>query len=173
MNQFEIALRFWELHREIIMETPKNEWAVDPYAWDEYIDLTPIERALWDDIRQTTSVFYPQWPEAGFFLDFANPRAKVCLECDGKQFHKNKEKDACRDAILAELGWAVYRFPGWQCFTEYDEDENELGEAFQRLDRITKVHKIRRDKKCLDLTYESGMNLYMQDLSERRGAVYA
>ena len=102
MNQFELAKHFWSQHRKTILAAPKNEWAVDPYAWSEWIRLTPIEEALWTDIRQANSVFYPQWPEAGYFLDFANPKAKVALECDGAAYHQDKEKDA----RAAQAAWA-------------------------------------------------------------------
>lgn len=169
MNQWEVAKWFWDKHRERILAAPKNEWAVDPYAWSEWIQLTPIEEALWTDIRQTNSVFYPQWPEAGFFLDFANPRAKVAIECDGAAWHTDKEKDARRDEKLRGLGWSVYRFPGWQCKTDFDEESGTPGEAYQRIDRIARAHKLRRDGRRLDLTMEDGLRDLLTCLLEANG----
>jgi very-short-patch-repair endonuclease len=169
VNQFEIAKWFWGRHRAQILAGPKDEWVIDPYAWGEFIRMTPIEEWLWADIRQTNSVFYPQWPEAGFFLDFANPRAKVCIECDGKEFHKDKEKDERRDAKLRDLGWSVYRFPGWLCRTESDEETGEPGEAYQILDRISRRHRIRRDGKRLDVTLLDGMKALLTDIMAANG----
>lgn len=169
LNPWVAAKWFYDQHRAKIMAAPKDEWAIDPYAWSEYIHLTPIEEALWTDIRQTNSIFYPQWPEAGFYLDFANPRAKVCLECDGKQWHQDKEKDARRDAKLRDLGWSIYRFPGWQCKTDFDEETGEAGEAFQRLERISMRHKIRRDGRRLDLTIDDGLRQLIADICEANG----
>lgn len=164
MNQFEVALRFWAMHRERIEAGPRDEWVVDPYAWGEYIRMTPIEEWLWADIRQTNSVFYPQWPEAGFFLDFANPAAKVALECDGAAFHQDKEKDARRDAKLKEAGWEVYRFPGWLCRTESDEETGAPGEAYQLIDAISRHHRIRRDGKRHDKTLFDGMKALLDHM---------
>jgi very-short-patch-repair endonuclease len=76
--------------------------------------FTPIESAAWQDIRQACLPLWPQLPVGRFFVDFGNPVAKVALECDGAQFH-NAEKDAARDAELSEMGWFVYRAPGWRC----------------------------------------------------------
>lgn len=169
MNQWEIAKQFWEPHRDRILAGPKNEWVVDPYSWDGFIQLTPIEEWLWTDIRQANAVFYPQWPEAGFFLDFANPRAKVALECDGAAWHMDKEKDWRRDEKLRALGWSIYRFPGWQCRTEFDEETGQLGEAFVRIDRIARAHKLRRDGGRLDLTIQDGLQDLLTCILEANG----
>lgn len=170
MNQWDIAKEFWSWHRKEILAGPKNEWVIDPYAWEPWITLTPIEEGLWTDIRQANAVFYPQWPEAGFFLDFANPKARVALECDGKHWHTDKEKDARRDAKLRERGWVVYRFPGWQCMTEFDEETGEVGEAFQRVDRIARFHGLRRDGRKFDLTLEDGMREMLQHIVDMNEA---
>jgi len=108
-----------------IMGAPKYFYGIDPYAWDEgrgIIRFTPIEQAIWNDIRTTDIVMYPQFPACGFFLDFANPRAKVAIECDGRAYH-DKEKDAARDGALAHSGWTIYRITGSDCVKNGTEDE--------------------------------------------------
>jgi len=62
-------------------------------------------------------VAYPQWPVGRFFVDFANPVAKVAIECDGKAFH-DVERDAKRQGEIEAMGWAVYRFTGRECNVE-------------------------------------------------------
>lgn len=148
MNRWEAIKQFYEVFENEILSSPSDEWAIPAYSWDCVVGLmTPIEDALWHDIREANAVFYPQWPVAGFFVDFANPVAKVILECDGKEFHKDKEKDRARDAKLRELGWTIYRFPGWLCFTQFDDEEMKSGEARQRIDEICRAHPVQRNKK--------------------------
>ena len=147
MNRWGAIKNFYAVNEKTIMESPSWDWAIPPYSWDDVTGLmTPIEDALWHDIREANAVFYPQWPVAGFFVDFANPVAKVALECDGREFHKDKAKDAARDAKLAELGWSVYRFPGWLCFTRFDDETMRVGEARKYLDEICAMHRVQRKK---------------------------
>lgn len=131
MNQFEAALYFYGHYRETILAAPRNEWAIDAYSWEPYIRMTPIEACLWGDIREANAVFYPQWPESGFFLDFANPVAKVAIECDGRAFHLDRAKDAARDDKLGALGWKVFRISGSDCMTDYDDETREEGYAMR------------------------------------------
>ncbi len=92
-------------------------WA-DPYSrsfnWNEY--FSPIEEATWHVIRGCGKVpMYPQYPVDKYFVDFGNPVTKIAIECDGKEWHKDKEKDEKRDKVLAEAGWIVYRISGRDC----------------------------------------------------------
>ena len=48
-----------------------------------------------------------------YFIDFADPVLKIGIECDGKQH--DKEKDSIRDKNLIELGWKIFRIPGYKC----------------------------------------------------------
>jgi very-short-patch-repair endonuclease len=86
----------------------------DPYRLDFTRDMTPIERAVWCDLRCAQLPFYPQIPALNYFLDFADPFKQIAIECDGKDWH-DPEKDAKRDARLREIGWTIYRIPGWKC----------------------------------------------------------
>lgn len=134
-----------------IMAAGRNEWGCDAYAWDEgFISLTPIEEWLWADIRANDAVMYPQYPVGRVFVDFANPVAKVAIECDGAAYHTDKAKDAARDAGLHQLGWTVYRFPGWLCATDSHPETGALGEAHKRLAAICERHGISRDSRTDD-----------------------
>jgi hypothetical protein len=81
--------------------------------------FTPIEEAAWQDIRCMGLPLWPQLPVGRFMLDFGNPVLKVGLECDGARFH-NAVRDAARDQALAQMGWRIYRAPGWQCMRDWD-----------------------------------------------------
>lgn len=125
---FERIAAFYRRHERKIMSEP-TDWGIDPYAWDHEagITFTPIESALWADIRAEDLVFYPQYPVGRFFVDFGNPAHKIAIECDGRAWHVDKEKDRARDARLHALGWSVYRISGSACLTVAEEGEDEQG----------------------------------------------
>jgi len=133
----------------------RDEWVMDPYAWDHDagISLSPIEQALWHDIREADVVLYPQFPVGRFFVDFGNPAAKVAIECDGVQWHLDWHADSERQAAIEARGWKVYRIVGRDCFKvgslTHDSDGIErwdAGPARSLIDRITRDHHIRRHR---------------------------
>lgn len=88
---------------------------------DPYIDglanyLTPIESALWTDIRTVGHMpMLMQVPVGRYFVDFGDLESRIALEADGKEFH-NQERDAIRDEWLwINEGWRVFRVSGAQC----------------------------------------------------------
>lgn len=96
----------------------------DPYRLGDWVNLfTPIEMAAWQDIRAAGLPLWPQLPVARFFVDFGNPVAKIALECDGQRWH-DPVKDAARDRELFDMGWRVYRAPGWRCWAVMERPDN-------------------------------------------------
>lgn len=124
-NDWKAIRQHYALYEPEIMDSKPWGYGIDPYAWDgqEMIYMTPIEWAMWQDIRCTGLVMYPQYPVAGFFVDFGNPVAKVAIECDGAMWH-DPVLDAKRDAALAKHGWTVYRMSGRDCKKTCGEDED-------------------------------------------------
>lgn len=145
MNQYEAAKYFYSTHTLLIMAAPRNEWAGDAYSWDRFIGMTPIEKWLWGDIRDANAVFYPQYPVGRFFVDFANPVAKVAIECDGKAYHQDVEKDLARQKEIEAMGWRVYRISGKQCMTEFDDETREYGYARLFIEEIAERHGLKRN----------------------------
>lgn len=128
-----------------IMAAPRDEWAFDAYLWDNgMMQMTPIEAWLWADLREVNAIVYPQFPIGGVFVDFANPVAKVAIECDGAAYHLDADKDRRRDERLQALGWTVYRIPGRICATESDPETGRLGKAGVVVRRIVLTHGISR-----------------------------
>lgn len=133
-----------------------DEWGIDPYAWsapETGICLSPIEMALWDDIRMLNMVMYPQYPVGRFFVDFANPGARVAIECDGKRWHTDVVRDRERQAEIEEMGWVVYRITGRDCFTDtvegYDDEGRptfEYSRARAFVTEICRRHPVQRGK---------------------------
>lgn len=118
MTQFDKAAKHYKLHMGDILDAGRSEWGVDPYAWEEFTDMTPIEADLWACVRDVDAVFYPQYPIGKFFADFCNPVAMVVIECDGARWHKDKEKDDARQKAIEDAGFVVYRISGVQCKNE-------------------------------------------------------
>lgn len=145
MNDWNRIRQHYANHAEMIMSGPACDWAIDAYAWDNgMIRRTPIEELLWSDIRQANAVMYPQFPVAGVFVDFGNPVAKVAIECDGKAYHLDKEKDRARDDMLARIGWTVYRLTGSECNTDSDPETGAPGLAARIVRAIANEHRICR-----------------------------
>lgn len=127
-----------------IMAEKVNEWATDAYAWEGMVHMTPIESWLWQDIRECDCVLYPQYPVGRVFLDFANPKAKVGIECDGAAYHQDKAKDAARDKLLQDMGWTIYRISGSDCWTDSDSETGRMGRAGVFMRQIAVRHGLAR-----------------------------
>lgn len=125
-----------------IEASPINQWALDPYKADWMSIFTPIERALWHDIRSRGAVLYPQFPVGPYFVDFGHPIAKVAIECDGKHHLLQRDEDADRQEDIEARGWSVYRISGSACFDIgrkwIDDEFNERYEQ-SRADRLIQM----------------------------------
>lgn len=126
MNDWKIIRKFYKEYQNDILEAGPIQYGVDPYWWEGVIEMTPIERSSWADIKSWGLAFYPQYPVLKYFVDFANPSLKIIIECDGKHWH-DPAKDAVRDAELNKAGWTVYRFTGRECNKIGMEVEDEFG----------------------------------------------
>lgn len=108
-------------------ETRVQGW-VTPYSnhinWMSM--FSPIENMAWQVIRAHGKCpLYPQYPVGKYFVDFGNPFVKIAVECDGKEFHTDVEKDKERDIKLSKLGWTVFRISGADCNRLVDEDMDD------------------------------------------------
>lgn len=154
-ERFALYKRNYRL-KKIMVDAGHDSWGhSDPYQIADWASIfTPIESSLWWDIRAKHLHLWPQLPVGRFFVDFGNPIAKIAVECDGKKFH-NAAKDAARDAELREIGWIVYRIPGWMCHgvaPEYDPDmdEFELEERQRFIDEKTPALTIKKVGRLLE-----------------------
>lgn len=146
MNDWNAIRAFYRRNNAAILAEERCEWGIDAYSWDTgMIRMTPIEAFLWADIRECNAVFYPQYPIGRFFVDFANPGAKVVIECDGAAYHLDKEKDAERDRLLNNGGWMVYRLTGSDCVTDSDPNTGAPGRAMRMVREIVERHRISRN----------------------------
>lgn len=74
---------------------------------------TPIEYDVYCHIKCFgIPVVCPQFPVKNYFIDFADPIAKVGIEADGAYFHSDKLKESLRDQDLENEGWWIYHIEG-------------------------------------------------------------
>jgi very-short-patch-repair endonuclease len=127
-RQWDFIRAYYAENEAAILEAKHWQWGVPINEVDWRSMFSPIESAMWDAIRMEGAIFYPQWPVAGFFLDFGNPQAKIAIECDGFHWHMDRARDHDRDAKLREIGWTVFRVSGAKCMTEtrFDREDNEV-----------------------------------------------
>lgn len=126
------AIRSNYRRKQAMVDAGLSDWyGSDPYEVGNWPTLfTPIENALWCDIRAYGLDLWPQLPVGKYFVDFGNPIAKVAVECDGAAWHMDKGKDRQRDERLERMGWAVIRIPGRKCNGEIlsrQEAREDLG----------------------------------------------
>lgn len=118
-NRYDIIRDHYQFLTPMIIESScKNviKWVSPYHGFDWMTMFTPIENQTWQAIRYFGHApFYPQYPVGNYFVDFGNPFLKIAIECDGAEFHQDKEKDRKRDMVLFESGWIVYRISGSDC----------------------------------------------------------
>ena len=104
-----------------IMEASQDDirGQIDPYFIDWLLKFTQIEDVAWDAIRSQGVPLYPELPLFNFFVDVGNPRVRVGLELDGKDWH-DTEKDRERDELLSQYGWKIFRVKGSETRTPYE-----------------------------------------------------
>lgn len=117
----ELRRKIRETYEFIMPLLVEGKFKFGPYIFDFHIPLTPIEENVWDDIRYLGLPFYMQFPAGPYFIDFADPVKKIGIEVDGKEWHKDLEKDQMREDILIKMGWTIYRIPGWMTFKKHED----------------------------------------------------
>jgi very-short-patch-repair endonuclease len=99
----------WQEHMPTVMAAPADRW-LSPYFVDW--DFSRAESAAWSTLRSSSHIapLYPQVPVFNWFIDFGNPRRRVGLEVDGREWH-DPEKDRERDLQLWGQEWRIFRVP--------------------------------------------------------------
>jgi very-short-patch-repair endonuclease len=88
-------------------------------------NMTDAENVLWSRIRGKqlkNCQFYRQKIIGNYIADFYSPKAKLVIELDGGQHYDSdeKEKDAQRDAYMANIGLKVLRFSDRDVFEKLE-----------------------------------------------------
>lgn len=117
------------LYKQFLPMLERDYPRMDVYICDWVAMMTPIEENVWSDIRVLGLPFLPQFPVAGYFIDFADPIKKIGIEVDGHTMGRDYARDSKRQEALERLGWKIIRIPGRFTFTDkenyYDYDEDD------------------------------------------------
>ena len=100
---------------------------------------TPAEQVLWEKLRGNCLNgwhFRRQQIIGGYIVDFYCHRASLAVELDGGVHQTQREYDADRDRILAELGVRVLRFPNEAVETNLSTVLAQIQAACEEKDRI-------------------------------------
>lgn len=107
------------------------------YSIESFYDVSDIqnlnvaERIAWCSLKRVPGAsrsFVPEVQVGEYFIDFADTNRKIGIEINGREFHKDRTKDAERIRFLESKGWKILTF-FWENITghEYLDDEaNEL-----------------------------------------------
>ena len=95
---------------------------------------TDIEQIMEDGLKKLNINLTPQFPIRGsYILDFANPKLKICVECDGEAWHpEGNHYDRKKNYFLTNRGWIVLRFKGEEIKTDINKCLNKINEVIER-----------------------------------------
>ncbi len=96
---------------------------------------TAAESLLWLSLRRRGLAglrFRRQHVVAGYIVDFYCPAMRLAVEVDGGVHHDSLQRDAERDAQLAEVGVRVLRFRNERVFDDLTAVLREIAAASTR-----------------------------------------
>jgi len=108
----------WNLIRKLYKEVEPmilSGERISPYFAPFADYMTPIERAVWGEIRCYGLPFYMQYPVGRRFVDFGDPVEMVAIEVDGAAYH-TPEADAKKTEEIMNEGWILFRITGKDAF---------------------------------------------------------
>lgn len=102
-----------------------NYPALKEYAAENRRNMTPAEKALWQQLRckRLGVKFLRQYIIGNYIVDFFCPSKQLIIEVDGKYYYAedNQDFDAIRDAYLSQQGYKVLRFINEQVLCNIDQ----------------------------------------------------
>lgn len=122
---------------------------------------TKIEKLIADEMRKRGFIFIAQFPvDDKFVCDFAIPKNKIIIECDGDYWHanpaiydltildarqkRNNQRDKFKDEYLKERGWRVLRF--------FESDIlRDVGKCVDTIENFLKSEQIKKVQNPLDI----------------------
>jgi very-short-patch-repair endonuclease len=115
------SLLFWLLWLVLLIGLPAILLVPKSLTREERIRLrdattpSPLEAAIERELRNRSIPFEREFAISKIHVDFAFPKHKLAVECDGYRYHHDRTaQDAARDAFLQRQGWRVLRLQGDQ-----------------------------------------------------------
>lgn len=104
-------------------EKLKKFYKENPEKHPNYIvaqrgNVTYIEKLFGEYLEELGIKAKYNYHVGRYWIDWAIINYKIGFECDGEQWHQDKEKDIKRDKKISEYGWNIFRFTGKQIINE-------------------------------------------------------
>lgn len=116
-------------NRKLALNARSGSWLERKFAWAlNELGLQPDRCYPIPKTKRDTLDRQRYW-----FADFAFPRLRVAIECDGVAWHKDVDRDLARQKDIESQGWTVMRFPESRI-------KSELMVCAQEVARITNNH---------------------------------
>lgn len=99
------------------IKSEKNNEEISEYDYELSKCESPIEIRLFKSLWNCGIETHTQYVEHPYRLDMVIFNPKICIECDGREWHSTatqKAHDRRRTAYLRRKGWKVIRFSGRQ-----------------------------------------------------------
>jgi very-short-patch-repair endonuclease len=149
MNDPIIVKKAQEAIKRNLIEHPEKRINVRMGKYRKSGNKTWIEERMGLLLDKLGVEYVFQYPILRYNVDFAIPELKIAIECDGEQWHQDKEKEQIRQERIEHEGWMVLHYTGTkinQCLPEIEKELarvlcNHLGEfklASWPVEKITK-----------------------------------
>lgn len=113
------------------------------------IHKTDIEKIMKINLEKLNLDFVEQYPIRGsYILDFANPKLRIAVECDGSFWHpEGNYRDIKKNYFLKRRGWIVLRFSDKEIKEEIELCLEKIQETVER--RLVEIRYGKdKDKDC-------------------------
>lgn len=77
-----------------------------------------IEELLVGIFEKFGVTFEREYKIGPYYADIFIPQGKIVVECDGEEWHQDKERDRRRDEYMQKRGFKVFRFTGSEIFID-------------------------------------------------------
>ncbi len=131
-SYFSNVRKRYKEHEDLILGLTQ----ICPYSLGIDFVLSPTEDQVWYVIRFLGIPMFPHYPIGKYFVDFADPKKKIAIEVDGREYHLDRIKDQKRESKIKKAGWSIIRFPGYFVFRSEDDFYDEY-EDFNHKEYLT------------------------------------
>lgn len=131
-----IVLKAQEAIQRHLLENPEKRINARMAKYRKSGNKTWIEERMGLLLDKLGVEYVFQYPILRYNVDFAIPELMIAIECDGEQWHQDKEKEQIRQERIEHEGWTVLHYTGAkinQCLPEIEKELarvlcNHLGE---------------------------------------------
>jgi len=97
--------------------------------------FSSLEKKMKSYLDEMNIKYKHNYPQLGYFIDFAILDKKIAIECDGEYWHSlpgAKEYDEVRQKFLESEGWNFIRFSGTEINNDFEFVKGSLIEKINK-----------------------------------------